>query len=394
MSTNAPAGWYPQEDGTQRYWDGAQWTEHIAPGVGAATAASTDSDPQVVGAANAGPQAEGEVPVSPPADEREWWKKKRFLIPIGAVAVFFGIGALGAAAGGDDDSTGVAAASPTPTEAAPSPTETPDVSSPTPTASEAPTTFMMPDLVGDNLQDAQDELQDLGSYFVDQEDASGDERTQVLDSNWQVCTQDPAAGDEVPIETVVVLASVTLDETCPGEEPEATDEPAEVEAAPAEESTSEDEGDTEEPATSSASASQVQAVRQAESYLDYTAFSRDGLVDQLEYEGFSHDDAIYGADNAGADWNEQAVLSAESYLDYTAFSKSGLIDQLEYEGFTKKQAEHGVAGITVDWNEQAALSAESYLDYQAFSRSGLIDQLTYEGFTSEQATYGVDQAGL
>jgi hypothetical protein len=25
----AAAGWYPQADGTQRYWDGAAWTEHI-----------------------------------------------------------------------------------------------------------------------------------------------------------------------------------------------------------------------------------------------------------------------------------------------------------------------------------------------------------------------------
>lgn len=29
MST-APAGWYPQPDGTQRYWDGGQWTQHFA----------------------------------------------------------------------------------------------------------------------------------------------------------------------------------------------------------------------------------------------------------------------------------------------------------------------------------------------------------------------------
>jgi hypothetical protein len=30
---NPPAGWYPdtQKPGTQRYWDGAQWTEHTAP---------------------------------------------------------------------------------------------------------------------------------------------------------------------------------------------------------------------------------------------------------------------------------------------------------------------------------------------------------------------------
>jgi hypothetical protein len=28
---NYEPGWYPQEDGQQRYWDGQQWTEHVAP---------------------------------------------------------------------------------------------------------------------------------------------------------------------------------------------------------------------------------------------------------------------------------------------------------------------------------------------------------------------------
>ena len=32
-----PAGWYPQSDGRQRYWDGELWTEHFAPGVPAVT---------------------------------------------------------------------------------------------------------------------------------------------------------------------------------------------------------------------------------------------------------------------------------------------------------------------------------------------------------------------
>lgn len=30
-----PAGWYPAADGSQRYWDGIQWTEHTAPAAGA-----------------------------------------------------------------------------------------------------------------------------------------------------------------------------------------------------------------------------------------------------------------------------------------------------------------------------------------------------------------------
>jgi hypothetical protein len=31
--SDAPAGWYPDPKmaGTQRYWDGEQWTEHVAP---------------------------------------------------------------------------------------------------------------------------------------------------------------------------------------------------------------------------------------------------------------------------------------------------------------------------------------------------------------------------
>jgi cytoskeletal protein RodZ len=30
---SSPAGWYPQPDGQQRYWDGELWTEHFTPGV-------------------------------------------------------------------------------------------------------------------------------------------------------------------------------------------------------------------------------------------------------------------------------------------------------------------------------------------------------------------------
>ena len=91
---------------------------------------------------------------------------------------------------------------------------------------------------------------------------------------------------------------------------------------------------------------------------------------------------------------EQAVLKAESYLDFEAFSKSGLVEQLEYEGFSKKDAEFAVNHITVDWMEQAAKKAKSYMDMESFSRSGLIQQLEYEGFTKAQASHGADSVGL
>jgi len=91
---------------------------------------------------------------------------------------------------------------------------------------------------------------------------------------------------------------------------------------------------------------------------------------------------------------ENAVASAESYLSFTAFSRSGLIDQLEFEEFTTADATFAVDYLNVDWNEQAYKSAESYLDFSSFSAGELRDQLEFEGFTPEQAAYGVAQTGL
>lgn len=84
-----------------------------------------------------------------------------------------------------------------------------------------------------------------------------------------------------------------------------------------------------------------QALEKAYDYLEYTAFSYTGLIDQLEFEGFSNSEATYAADNCGADWNEQAALKAQQYLEYSDFSRSELIDQLEFEGFTHSQAVYG-----------------------------------------------------
>jgi len=97
---------------------------------------------------------------------------------------------------------------------------------------------------------------------------------------------------------------------------------------------------TPEPTTKETVA-QKNALRKAIDYLNYTSFSRQGLIEQLEYEGFETADAKYAVDNIAVDWDEQAFLKAKDYLDYTAFSLIGLIEQLESEGFTKDQAEYG-----------------------------------------------------
>ncbi|WP_142057807.1 Ltp family lipoprotein [Pseudarthrobacter sp. B4EP4b] len=91
---------------------------------------------------------------------------------------------------------------------------------------------------------------------------------------------------------------------------------------------------------------------------------------------------------------QNALRKAESYLDFTAFSRTGLIEQLEYNKFSSADATWAVDRVTVDWNEQAAKKAKSYLEFTSFSRSGLVDQLLYNGFTPEQAEYGASTTGL
>ena len=141
-----------------------------------------------------------------------------------------------------------------------------------------------------------------------------------------------------------------------------------------------------------ATSGEKNALAKALQYLDYSAFSYSGLVEQLEYEGYSHSESTYAADNCGANWKEQAAEKALSYLDYSAFSYNGLIEQLEYEGFTSSEAQYGVDNCDADWNAQAVKKAKEYLNYSSFSRSELIDQLVFEGFTQSQAEYGVSHA--
>jgi len=147
-------------------------------------------------------------------------------------------------------------------------------------------------------------------------------------------------------------------------------------------------------AASNETVSQSNARRSGESYLKFSSFSRTGLIKQLEFEGFSNPDAVYGTDAQKADWNSQATKSAAGYLKSSSFSRSGLVKQLVFEGFTDAEAEFGVAGGSTDWNSQAAKTAASYLKSSTFSRKGLLDQLLFEGFTQAEAEYGVGTTGL
>lgn len=140
--------------------------------------------------------------------------------------------------------------------------------------------------------------------------------------------------------------------------------------------------------------SQKNAVRRAEQYLNIMAFSKSGLIEQLEFEGFSNQDATYAVNKLNVNWNEQAIKKGKQYLDIMAFSKSGLVEQLEFDGFSYNEATYAVNQLNVNWKEQAVKKAKQYLEMISYSRSRLIEQLEFEGFTSEEANFAVDQIGF
>jgi hypothetical protein len=78
--------------------------------------------------------------------------------------------------------------------------------------------WVMPNLVGVNLQQAQDRIQALTGdplFLTTSHDASGKGRHQILDSDWKVCTQNVPAGATVTMNSKIDFGAVKLAESCP-----------------------------------------------------------------------------------------------------------------------------------------------------------------------------------
>lgn len=78
-----------------------------------------------------------------------------------------------------------------------------------------PEDSLMPDVICMNLQEAQDEIQDHGVFFSRSVDASGQDRMQIMDSNWIVVDQTPAPGTKIG-EGDAVLSVVKIGESTGG----------------------------------------------------------------------------------------------------------------------------------------------------------------------------------
>lgn len=99
-----------------------------------------------------------------------------------------------------------------------------------------------------------------------------------------------------------------------------------------------------------ASEKEKEIIKTAQGYVTSSHMSYDGIVKQLEYEGYSYDEATYGAEYCGADWKEQAVKAAKSYMSiFPEFTKDKLVEQLEYDGFSNENAIYAGDNCDIKW---------------------------------------------
>jgi hypothetical protein len=298
MSENAPtAGWYPapHANNEQRYWDGAQWTDWTPESAAAAQAtaqmpvdeASTAADASAYGATTM--TAVAEAPVEPAVKKPglRWWAW--VLIAIGALVVLgIIIGAINGG-GGANNASDVGPA---------------DTSKEAVTEADEPadTRVEVPGVVGMTVAEARTAIEGAGlSIAIVQ--GTGDDWIILT----QTITQPSEPGTEILVTAEVPKPVYTLE--------------------------------------------QQNALRAAQQYLDYSGFSRAGLIQQLSSEygsGFTVEAATWAADTVGADWNAEAVESAKSYLEFSAFSRDGLYEQLtsEYGGaFTADEANYALSQV-------------------------------------------------
>ena len=87
-----------------------------------------------------------------------------------------------------------------------------------PTTSAPPDHWTMPNLVGTNLQKAQNAIQKLTGdpvFITGSHDATPRGRHQLLDNDWQVCTQNVKAGTTFTAKTKIDFGAVKVTESCP-----------------------------------------------------------------------------------------------------------------------------------------------------------------------------------
>ena len=90
---------------------------------------------------------------------------------------------------------------------------------------------------------------------------------------------------------------------------------------------------------------QKSALRTARLYISYSYKSRSALIRQLEMEGYDTATATEAVDSLGMNWAEEAAGAAQNYVRLGNFNHDTLIAQLQYVGFTPDEAAYAAASV-------------------------------------------------
>jgi PASTA domain-containing protein len=131
--------------------------------------------------------------------------------PVKRIVLLCGVAALLLAGCGDDaksqDGDVKSTTSSTATTTTTAPTATTTASTATSGTTAAAAKITVPNVVGKDLQLAQDTMQAAGLYHLTSHDSTGQARLQVLDRNWLVTDQTPAAGSRVAEDQLIDLGA-------------------------------------------------------------------------------------------------------------------------------------------------------------------------------------------
>ena len=140
-----------------------------------------------------------------------------------------------------------------------------------------------------------------------------------------------------------------------------------------------------------------QAEKRAKALSGQGGYSYDNLVEKLESEGFTHDQAVNGAKAAessgGQSGASSAVEVAKKYVDSGNYSYSALIDKLQQDGFSTADAEYAANNCGADWNKMASDEAKALIGSGTYTKDELIDKLIFKGYTFEQAAAAAEANG-
>ena len=189
---------------------------------------------------------------------------------------------------------------------------------------------------------------------------------------------------------------------CKGEESSSTESTtAQVTTAAATQPTTKNQTETAAATTADSNSSYVSAkeaaVADAKKFLEKANYSYQGLYNDLVYMGYADEDAKYGADNCGADWSEQAVKRAKALAANGITNYDNLVEKLESEGFTGEQAAVGAQAAAQSQesgqNDDVIAAAKKYVETGNYTYTSLIDKLQQDGFSTGNAEYAANNCG-